>query len=126
MGLNRIADGDSIMIAIPAGGCKSGGQRVGTTQAGGVCILVGADIVGIPNDTYAADTEGNVTLHLRGIFNNMKLRGGDTPAAGDKLYHSDADGYLTTGDEGTVFAGHAMSEAYAGTDETLVSIRLKG
>jgi len=126
MSMNRVADGDSIMIAIPAGGCKSGGQRVGNTQAAGVCILVGADTVGIPNDTYAAATEGNVTLHLTGIFSNMKLKTADTPAIGDKLYHSAGSGYLTTTAGSDVWAGHAMSTAVVGDTETTVTIRLKG
>lgn len=126
MGLNKIANGDSIMIAIPAGGCSSGGQMVGTVATPGKCILVGADVVGIPQSSYAAATEGNVTLHLTGIFGNMLLKTGDTPAIGDKLYHDADPGQLTTTAEDGVFAGHAMSVAVVGDDATTVAIRLKG
>jgi hypothetical protein len=126
MGQNKIADGDSIMIAIPAGGCESGGRRDGAAIVPGKTILVGNDTVGIPQSSYAAATSGNVTLHLEGIFSNIKLKTGDTPAVGDKLYHDNDPGELTTTAEGNVFAGHAMSTAVVGTSDTTVTIRLKG
>lgn len=126
MGQNKVADGSSILIAIPAGGCESGGRRDGAAIVPGKTILVGNDVVGIPHSSYAVATSGFVTLQLTGIFSNIKLKTGDTPAVGDKLYHDDDEDELTTTADGNVLAGHAMSTAAVGTTDTTVTIRLKG
>ena len=116
-----------MMIAIPAGGCESGGRGVtGTTgMTPGVCIKVGADIIGVPDASHDAGDAGNVTLHLCGVFGNMKLKTADAPAIGDKLYHDDGNSYLTTTSGGNVWAGWAMSEADTSGETTVVQLKLK-
>ena len=127
MGLNQIGRGESMLIAIPAGGAKSGGSvpANSTVATPGVPILVGGDIVGVPESSFGAGTAGNMTLLLVGVFGNMLLHTGDTPAVGDKLYLDSADGYLTTSSGGNVFAGWAMSTASVVGANTIVSLRLK-
>jgi len=127
MGLNRVSDGDSIMIAIPEDGCESGGRWNGTNRVPGKVIQMGGDVIGIPNDSFEADTTGNVTLHLAGVFSNMSLTPGDEPEIGDKLWHDELlPGFLSSS-ENAVFAGHAMSEAVdIGGGAYTVSVRLKG
>lgn len=128
MGRNFIQEGDSIDIAIPAGGCESGGKGTAnsTAKTPGVPVLVGADLVGIPDGSFDAGTSGNVAVHLEGVFGNIKLKTGDAPAIGDKLYFDNGNGYLTTSSSGTVWAGHAWSTADASGATTVVAIRLKG
>jgi hypothetical protein len=120
-----IQRGKSIQIAIPAGGCQSGGQMVGTVPTPGVPVLVGEDLVGIPENSYAAATSGNMTLNLTGVYDNIMLKTGDTPGIGDKLYFDNADSYLTTTEGEYVFAGWAWSAAVIVGANTVVAIRLK-
>jgi hypothetical protein len=107
MAQNRIASGDSILIAIPAGGCNSGGSvpSNSTIATPGLPILLGNDIVGVPESSFAAGTAGNMVLLLEGAYGNMTLKTGDAPAVGDKLYLDTADGYLTVTSSGNVWAG---------------------
>ena len=93
---NRIQNGKSVMIAIPAGGCSP------TTP-----LLIGNDLVGIPEGTYGAGATGNVTVWVDGAFRGLPLHTGDTPNVGDKLYWDNTDGYLTTTVGSNVWAGWA-------------------
>ena len=126
MGKNFVAPGDQIQIAIPAGGCESGGKWNSTTgvHVEGVPILVGADLVGIPENSYDAGTSGEVTLNIEGIYSNIAKKATDTFAIGDKLYLDTANSELTTTSSGNVWAGHAMSVGANG--DTTCTIRLKG
>ena len=128
MAKNFIEAGDSIMIAIPAGGCSSGGQDVANEPSSmatpGNCIVLGGDLVGIPANTFSAGTAGNVTLHLEGAFGNMAKH--DPTEAwnqGDKLYAVVADGSLTATSSSNVFAGWAWDATINGA--TVCSLRLK-
>jgi predicted RecA/RadA family phage recombinase len=112
MGFNKIAEGESIRIAIPAGGCS-----INTP------ILLGADIVGVPANSYAAATAGNVELHLEGVFENLPKKSGDTFAAGDKVYWDDGNKYFTSTSGGNVWGGHAYYDAVAA--DVLMTVRLK-
>ena len=128
MGMNRIEQGSSIMIAIPAGGCSSGGQVASnsTTATPGVPVLVGNDMVGIPEGTYASGTTGNVTVLLRGVYNNIAKLTTDTFNVGDKLYLDNGNGWLTTNANGgaNVWVGWAWNTGANG--DTACSVKLRG
>jgi predicted RecA/RadA family phage recombinase len=119
---NRIQQAETIMVAIPAGGCSTV-----------MPLLIGADLVGIPQGTYGAGTTGNVTVHLEGAFRGLPLKTGDTPAVGDKLYWDNGNSYLTTTSGGNVWAGWAWpildtgdtATAYVVGDTTTVALKLK-
>lgn len=112
MGKNFVAEGESIQIAIPAGGCSI------TTP-----ILLGGDLVGVPSNSYAASTSGNVTLHLEGVFSDLPKKSGDTFAVGDKVYWDDTNHYFTSTSSGNVWGGHAY--AAAASADTTMYVRLK-
>lgn len=125
MGLNRIADGHSILIPIPAGGCQSGGLMVGTVATPGLPILIGNDMVGVPESSFASNTTGNVVVKLDGAFGNLLLKTGDTPAIGDKLYLDTTDGYLTVTTTNNVWAGWCYQTAQVVGTNTVVGLLLK-
>jgi len=133
--MNRIANGHSIMIPIPAGGCQSGGYMGSSTVAQpGQVINVGNDLVGVPEGSYAPGTAGNMTLLLDGAYGNMLLNTGDTPIVGDKLYVNTTPvtinditypGVLTTTAGDNVFAGWCYSLPVVGATYTTVGLLLK-
>jgi len=112
MGKNMVAKGDSVMIAIPDGGCSTGTP-----------ILWGAK-VGVPDNTYAASTSGNVTLHLAGVFSDLVKKEGDTFAEGAVVYWDDTEKELTSTSSGNTLAGHAY--VAAGSSATTMTVRLVG
>lgn len=125
--MNRIQDGHSILIAIPAGGCNSGGYTPSnsTIATPGLPLSIGNDLVGVPESTFAAGTTGNVVVKLDGAFGNMTLKTGDTPAIGDKLYLDTTDGYLTTTASGNVWAGWCWSAPQVINNITVCGLLLK-
>jgi predicted RecA/RadA family phage recombinase len=128
MAKNAIERGKSIQIAIPAGGCSSGGQGVANEPSSqatpGNLICVGNDMVGCPAETYAAGTAGNVTLHLMGVFGNIqKATMSETWNVGDKLYVVPSSGDITATASGNTWAGWARNASLA--TDTVATIQLK-
>lgn len=109
---NFIQEGERIQIPIPAGGCSPT-----------MPLLIGNDLIAIPQNTFDAGTEGNVTAHLCGVWGDLPLHSGDTPAVGDKLYWDDSESELTTTSSGNVLAGWAMNDATSG--DVTISLKLK-
>lgn len=112
MGKNLVANGKSVMIAIPDGGCSTGTP-----------ILWGAK-VGVPDNTYAASTSGNVTLHLEGVYEGLAKKDGDTFAVGAVVYWDDTEKELTSTSSGNTLAGHAY--VAAGASAATMTVRLIG
>ena len=112
MGKNFVAKGHSIKIDIPAGGCSTGTP-----------VLVGGDLLGVPENTFAASTSGIVELHLGGVFSGLAKKAGDTFAVGDKVYWDDTNKYFTSTSSGNLWKGHCY--ATAASADTTMTVRIR-
>jgi predicted RecA/RadA family phage recombinase len=80
---NYVSDGDNLTLTVPAGGVL-----------GGVPILIGTNIFGVPVADNATVGD-SFSLRVRGVFSDMPKAAGATWAEGDAVYWDNTAKNLT-------------------------------
>lgn len=97
---NFVADGNSIQIAAPSGGIT-----------GGTIVKVGS-LIGVAVATAAEGEQ--VTIMLKGSYQDIPKGTGTAYAVGDTLYWDAANSVMTKTASGNTFAGYAYATAASG------------